>query len=271
MSLQGKVALVTGAAQGLGKGFAEILLKNGAKVALLDINEAVGKDLKSAFDKEYGPDSTVFLKCDVKSDDQFKEAFEAAIKKFHKIDIVCNNAGIVDEKDWERALATNLGGVIRGTYLALSYMKKQNGGHGGVIINVASMAGILPLLTAPIYTATKHGVLGFSRAISDLSRVCNFGVRINTLCPSFAETAILSSMYSADTVKDIPSLQEMNRKIINTVGILDVSVVAEAFLQLATDESKNGSALMVTKKHTGDIPFPKVSEDLANLSSMLPL
>ncbi|XP_048853607.1 15-hydroxyprostaglandin dehydrogenase [NAD(+)] isoform X2 [Brienomyrus brachyistius] len=271
MSLHGKAALVTGAAQGLGESFAEILLKNGAKVALLDVNEAVGKVLKSTFDKEYGPDRTMFLKCDVKSDDQFKDAFEEAIKKFQKIDIVCNNAGLVDEKDWERALATNLGGVIRGTNLALSYMKKQNGGHGGVIINVSSMAGLFPLLTAPIYTATKYGVLGFSRAIADMSKVCNFGVRINTLCPSFTETAILSSLYTADTVKESPGLQELNQKIIDTTGILDVSVVGEAFLQLATDESKNGSVLMVTKKHTGDVSFPKVSEDLTNLVSVLPV
>ncbi|KAJ8348004.1 hypothetical protein SKAU_G00265930 [Synaphobranchus kaupii] len=75
MALSGKVALLTGAGQGLGKGFSDILLKNGAKVALLDINETAGKNTKADFDKEYGEDRIIFLTCDVTSDKQLKGNF----------------------------------------------------------------------------------------------------------------------------------------------------------------------------------------------------
>ncbi|XP_041049276.1 15-hydroxyprostaglandin dehydrogenase [NAD(+)]-like isoform X2 [Carcharodon carcharias] len=140
MSLAGKVALITGAAQGLGKAFAEILLKNGAKVSLLDINIAAGLELKSTFDKVYGAPQTMFTPCDVTSDDQLKDAFKKTVENFLQLDIVCNNAGIGDEKNWERCVDINLVSMIRGTYLGLNYMSKKNGGAGGVIINISSMA-----------------------------------------------------------------------------------------------------------------------------------
>ncbi|XP_076843170.1 15-hydroxyprostaglandin dehydrogenase [NAD(+)]-like isoform X2 [Brachyhypopomus gauderio] len=169
MSLKDKVALVTGAAQGLGRGFAEILLKNGAKVAFLDLNETLGKDIQDQFNEIYGSDRTQFYPGDVTSDQQFKDVFQKVLHKFGRIDIVCNNAGILNEKDWEKTVSINLCGMVRGTYLALDHMKKQRGGQGGVIVNVASLAGLGPLPGAPVYTATKHGVVGFSRALASSS------------------------------------------------------------------------------------------------------
>ncbi|XP_037401630.1 15-hydroxyprostaglandin dehydrogenase [NAD(+)]-like isoform X2 [Pygocentrus nattereri] len=166
MALQGKVAVVTGAAQGLGKGFAEILLQNGAKVALLDINEKAGKELETQFNEAYGADRTHFYPVDVSSDQQFKDAFQKILSKFGQVDIFCNNAGIINEKQWEKTVSINLCGVVRGTYLALEHMKKENGGQGGVIVNVASLAGLVPLAPTPIYTATKSGVVAFTQALA---------------------------------------------------------------------------------------------------------
>ncbi|XP_072446497.1 15-hydroxyprostaglandin dehydrogenase [NAD(+)]-like isoform X2 [Chiloscyllium punctatum] len=143
MSLVGKVALITGAAQGLGKAFAEILLKNGAKVSLLDISTAVGLKTKTTFDEVYGAQQTMFITCDVTSGNQLKDAFKKTIENFLRLDIVCNNAGIADETNWQRCLDLNLVSVIRGTYLGLDCMNKKTGGAGGVIINVSSMAGSL--------------------------------------------------------------------------------------------------------------------------------
>ncbi|XP_067900075.1 15-hydroxyprostaglandin dehydrogenase [NAD(+)]-like isoform X2 [Heterodontus francisci] len=140
MLLAGKVALITGAAQGLGKAFAEILLKNGAKVSLLDIDSAVGLDTKYAFDKVYGAQQTMFIPCDVLSDNQLKDAFNKTVENFQQLDIVCNNAGISDEINCQRCVDINLVSVIRGTYLGLDYMSKKTGGAGGVIINVSSLA-----------------------------------------------------------------------------------------------------------------------------------
>uniref|UniRef100_A0A672R175 Zgc:56585 n=1 Tax=Sinocyclocheilus grahami TaxID=75366 RepID=A0A672R175_SINGR len=93
----------------------------------------------STLDQEYGRDRTEFYLADVTSEEDFK-VLEEIVKTFGRIDILCNNAGIINEKHWEKTIAINLGGVVRGTYLALEHMKKENGGNGGVIINVSSMA-----------------------------------------------------------------------------------------------------------------------------------
>ncbi|XP_027129666.1 15-hydroxyprostaglandin dehydrogenase [NAD(+)] isoform X5 [Larimichthys crocea] len=162
MALNGKIAVVTGAAIGIGKAMTEKLLQNGAKVTLIDVNETAGKNLMETLQKEYGQDKTLFMKCDVESEEQIKDAFHKTIETFGGIDILCNNAGILDESQWEKTVSINLVGVIRVAYLALEQMSKLSGGRGGVIINTASLAGLGPLPSCPVYTATKHGVIGFT-------------------------------------------------------------------------------------------------------------
>ncbi|XP_056450432.1 15-hydroxyprostaglandin dehydrogenase [NAD(+)]-like isoform X2 [Gadus chalcogrammus] len=177
MALEGRTAVVTGAAQGIGRSISEILLKNGAKVALLDVAEATGTTLKKSLDGQYGPERTLFIPCDVQSHQQFKAALQKVVETFGHLDIFCNNAGIANENDWEKTVSINLMGVVRGSYLALEHMNKLSGGQGGVIINIASLAGLGPLPGAPIYTATKHGVVGFTRAMADKTHFipCNSG------------------------------------------------------------------------------------------------
>uniref|UniRef100_A0A672GJI8 15-hydroxyprostaglandin dehydrogenase [NAD(+)]-like n=1 Tax=Salarias fasciatus TaxID=181472 RepID=A0A672GJI8_SALFA len=160
--LKGKVAVVTGAAMGIGQATTELLLQKGAKVALLDVNETAGNSAKEALDEEHGAESTLFLQCNVESDKDVKDAFRATVETFGGIDIVCNNAGILNEDNWEKALSTNLAGVIRVGFVALEHMNKLTGGRGGVIVNTASLAA--PVF--PVYSATKHGVVGFTRSMA---------------------------------------------------------------------------------------------------------
>ncbi|MEQ2300247.1 hypothetical protein AMECASPLE_023347 [Ameca splendens] len=155
MALEGKNAVVTGAAAGIGRAVVEILLQNGAKVALWNINEAAGESAAESLKKQYGAGKTLFLKCDVESEEQIKAAFQKTKETFGGIDILCNNAGILNETKWEKTVSINLVSVIRGTYIALEHMNKLSGGKGGVIINTASMAGTGPFLSCPTYTATK--------------------------------------------------------------------------------------------------------------------
>ncbi|KAK1788555.1 hypothetical protein P4O66_016975 [Electrophorus voltai] len=248
MILNDKVAVVTGASQGLGRGFAEILLENGAKVALLDLNETLGREVQAHFNEIYGSDRTQFYPCDVASDELFKDAFQKVLHKFGRVDVFCNNAGILNEKDWEKTVSINLSGVVRGTYLAMDHMKKQNGGQGGVIINVASMAGLGPLPGAPIYTATKHGVVGFSRALAETSNIADYGVRINALCPGFVRTALLNSFQTDE--------KAMLESIMEKAKFLEVEDVAKAFLLLVKDESLNGAVLVVASAGTAFMSFP---------------
>lgn len=261
MDLKDKVAVVTGAAQGLGRSFVEILLKNGSKVALIDVNKSVGDELKSTLDQEYGRDRTEFYTADVTSEEGFKGVVEKIIKTFGRIDILCNNAGIMNEKHWEKTIAINLGGVVRGTYLALEHMKKENGGNGGVIVNVSSMAGLGPLPIAPIYTATKHGVVGFSRAMAAVSKMANYGVRINILCPWFVKTSLLSAMNSEEHIGSFFPLKGIAETLMQDRGCLEADVVAKAFLVLVKDESKNGDALVIDPDKAVFVSFPDQAKD----------
>ncbi|KAM4546055.1 15-hydroxyprostaglandin dehydrogenase [NAD(+)] [Odontesthes bonariensis] len=254
MALQNKNAVVTGAAMGIGRAVTEILLQNGAKVALLDVHETAGESLTEALNKQHGAGKALFLKCDVESEEQIKAAFQRAVETFGGVDLVCNNAGILNESAWEKAVSINLMGVIRGTYIGLEHMNKLTGGRGGVIINVASMAGLGPFLSCPVYTATKNGVVGFTRAMGAASEASGYGIRFNVLCPSFVQTDFLTSI--PQKLGQFSHLGDATQKLIDTLGVLTVSEVAECFLELAKDETKNGEALLVIPKGKTYVKFP---------------
>ncbi|XP_071392083.1 15-hydroxyprostaglandin dehydrogenase [NAD(+)]-like [Centroberyx affinis] len=141
MSLNGKVALVTGGAQGIGRAVVQLLLQSSAKVAVVDLNQAVGEECKAQLDAEFGEGNCSFIQCDVTNGDRLREAFQSTVDQFGHLNIVINNAGINNEKNWEKTIQVNLTSVIKGTYLALDHMSKEYGKEGGIIINVSSMAG----------------------------------------------------------------------------------------------------------------------------------
>ncbi|XP_060942459.1 15-hydroxyprostaglandin dehydrogenase [NAD(+)]-like [Limanda limanda] len=253
MALNGKIAVVTGAALGIGKAITEILLQNGATVVLLDVNDNAGKSLKESLDKQHGPERTLFLNCNVESEEQLKAAFQKTVQTFGGVDILCNNAGILDEGAWEKSVSINLVGVIKVTYLALELMNKLNGGRGGVIVNIASMAGLGAFGFCPVYTATKHGVVGFTQAMAAASTASGYGIRFNALCPGLVQTDLFTHML--DRLGQFSHLADI---IAKSTGVLNVSEVAECFLELVTDTTKNGEALMVTptfKKYRTFLPL----------------
>lgn len=258
MALVGKVAVVTGAAMGIGRAFAEILLENGATVALLDVNEAAGKTLLEVLSKKYGEERTLFLSCNVESDEQIRAALQKTAETFGGIDILCNNAGILNENDWEKTVAINLVGLIKVTYVALEHMSKLSGGRGGVIVNTASLAGIGPLLSCPVYTATKHGVLGFTRAMALASTASDYGVRINAICPGYVNTHLFNAI--SGNLGRFSNLAEVTAKGVEKIGIITVSEVAESLLELVKDETKNGDALLVWAKGKNYMTFPSLSQ-----------
>ncbi|XP_032389548.1 15-hydroxyprostaglandin dehydrogenase [NAD(+)] [Etheostoma spectabile] len=257
MALNGKVAVVTGAAAGIGKAITEILLKNGAKVAFLDVNETAGKSLKETLDKEYGQERTLFLTCNVESEEQIKAAFQKTVENFRGFDILCNNAGILNETTWKKMVSINLVGVISGTYLALEHMSKLSGGRGGVIVNTASMAGLGPLLSCPVYTATKHGVIGFTRAMAAASTASGYGVRFNACCPGFVQTDLFTTIPSK--LGQFSHLADVTQQLADKMGILTVPEVAESVLELVTDETKNGEAFLIFRQGKKYVTFPSFS------------
>ncbi|XP_059845885.1 15-hydroxyprostaglandin dehydrogenase [NAD(+)]-like [Hypanus sabinus] len=237
MALNGKVALVTGAAQGIGKAIAEILLKNRVKVSMVDYNRSEGEATSVAFGQVYGAENILFLHSDVTSESQMQETFIKTLEAFQKLDIVCNNAGILDEEKWENCININLVGLIRASQLALQHMGMENGGSGGVIINVASLAAFYSMEIAPVYTASKCGVVGFTRALS-MSSMKKQGIRVNALCPYFVDTPLLRPQHGDG--------QKLFNAMIQSCGpVLKPSEVAEAFLELVLDQTRNGAVMKI--------------------------
>ncbi|XP_078071236.1 15-hydroxyprostaglandin dehydrogenase [NAD(+)]-like [Mustelus asterias] len=246
MILKNCVALITGASQGLGKAFAEALLKKEAKVVICDINRTQGAVAKAEFDQRYGPGRTMFIACDVTSLPQMKDVFCETVQTFGRLDVLCNNAGINNENSWEKTISVNLVALIQASYLALDHMRCDHGGKGGSIVNVASMSGFIPAAHAPVYTASKHGVLGFTRSLAEASRLGNYGIRINALCPSFVNTSILDTINHEENLGIFYQFKDSVKNLINVFGVLEPSVIAESFVELLEDDSLNGAVMKIT-------------------------
>ncbi|XP_068187701.1 15-hydroxyprostaglandin dehydrogenase [NAD(+)]-like [Antennarius striatus] len=258
MALTGKVAAVTGAAMGIGRAMTELLLQHGAKVALLDVNETAAKSLMEVLAKQFGPERVLFVRCDVESEEQFRDSLQKTVDTFGGIDIMCNNAGILNEALLEKTVSINLVAVIRGTYLATELMRKLNGDRGGVIINTASITGIFPLMSIPIYTSTKHGVIGFTRSTAAAFAALGYGIRVNALCPTFVQTELFSDIPSR--LGQFSKLDEHNQQLLAQLGLLSVSETVEPILELITDITKNGEAICVSPKGKKYATFPTLME-----------
>ncbi|XP_041379737.1 15-hydroxyprostaglandin dehydrogenase [NAD(+)]-like [Gigantopelta aegis] len=244
MSVVGKIAIVTGAAEGLGKAFTKTLLENKAKVCMADINADKGKKTQKEFESAFGKDTVIFQATDVASHDQIEALFKLAKKTFGGLDIVINNAGISGEVYplWEKVVDVNLKGTIAGTMLGLDAMRRDKGGHGGVIVNVSSMAGVSPNPFGPVYSATKYGILGFSQSWAMNPDIIKNGVRVNVLCPSFVDTNLFGDLNS-DNCLNVPAL----KAVIQKFGVMTTDYVAEGLMELIKDETKNGAILKMRK------------------------
>ncbi|XP_071785998.1 15-hydroxyprostaglandin dehydrogenase [NAD(+)]-like [Asterias amurensis] len=252
MRIQGKVALITGAAEGLGGAFAEELLKKGAKgVGIADVNVSKGKETAGLFLSKYGHQKAIFLQCDVTSEKQLEDAFRKTKEEYGRLDIVCNNAGIGDERKWRLMIDINLAAVVHGTYLARKYMSKQHGGSGGLVVNIASMAGLILGPLSPVYTATKHGVVGFTRSMASFDAAFSKDdIRLNTICPSFSDTSIINKTVAPEFVDG-----DIMKQVAGTLKLLPVSRVAEGFMRLVEDDDLHDQVMRVT--HERGIDFQR--------------
>ena len=196
--LSGKVAIVTGAAQGMGKSIAEALVKEGAKVVLCDINE--DKILSTANElNAYG------MMVDVTNEENVQNMVQTVIGKYGTVDILVNNAGIlrptridsITKKEWDLVLDVNLNGTFLCTKAVLNTMKEKKFGR---IINMSSSAGrSVSTLGGAHYTAAKAGVLGLTRAVA--KEVAPYGITANSICPGLIDTVMVRSDCSVDQIK----------------------------------------------------------------------
>jgi len=203
MFIKGKTALVTGAATGIGLEYVKALLKNGAQnVAVCDVDVRKGENAVRELQTEYGADRVIFIKTDVTNVAEMEEAFKKTHTTFKALDIVINNAGILDDGRWELQIAINVNAVVRGTLLGLQYMGKDKGGKGGVVVNIASILGLAPLAGSPVYVATKHAVIGLTRSFGLPYHFDRTGVRVMAMCPGVTDTPLISEAHRRQLRED---------------------------------------------------------------------
>ncbi|CAD1475082.1 unnamed protein product, partial [Heterotrigona itama] len=191
--IQNKSFLVTGGGNGLGLVFVQRFLQDGAKiVVIVDLESKSIAVRVNELEREFGKGRIVYLHCDVSNVQQMEETFAKIWNTLNGVDVVINNAGILNDWKWEQTIGVNVNGVVQGSLLALKYMGKHNGGKGGTIVNISSIAGLDVYPTLPVYCSSKHAVLAFSRCLQE-----NFektGVRVLVLCPGVTRTSLIDDL-----------------------------------------------------------------------------
>jgi len=246
ISLEGKTALVTGAASGIGRGIASRLAEFGAAVVLLDIDEKKGLEATGEIIARGG--KARFIKCDVRSDADCRSAADKAVREFGRIDILCNNAGVairknvvdLKEEEWDLALDV----MLKGAYLLSRHVIPiMVRGGGGSIINTGSGWSLKGGPNAASYCAAKGGILNLTRAMAiDHGKD---GIRVNCVCPGDIDTPMLRGE-CVQLGEDMEAfMKEAAARPIARVGTPED--VANAVLFFASDLSKwvTGAHLVV--------------------------
>ncbi|CAH0546264.1 unnamed protein product [Brassicogethes aeneus] len=210
--INNKVALVTGGASGIGLRYSKELLRNGARgVTLADVDSAHGKNALEEIEAEFGPNKVIFVQTDVTNKDQFEDAFKKTIETFKNVDILFNNAGILNDAIWEKEVAINVNGTINGILLAQdNYIAKYKSGEEGAIINISSIAGVDKFPVIPIYTATKFAVHGLTISFGDEYHYKRNKVKIIGVCPGVTHTPLITQISGRNLGPDYePLLQDL--------------------------------------------------------------
>src|ERR1700758_4791948 len=246
LSLEGKVAMVTGAASGIGRGISLRLAEMGAFVAVLDIDDVKGREAVAEIEMDGG--AAIFLKCDVRSAAECRHAVETMVERSSKIDILCNCAGIAIRKDiveltedeWDRALDVTLKGIYVLSREVVPHMIRAGGGS---IINIGSGWSLKGGPRAASYCAAKGGTVNLTRAMAIDHGKDN--IRVNCVCPGDVDTPLLRSECS-QLGEDVQTfMREAANRPLARVGTPDD--IANAVLFLASPMSSwiTGAALVV--------------------------
>lgn len=248
MNFEDKVVIVTGAAVGIGRATAIAFAEKDARVVVTDIDVEKGKQTSSLI----GGDA-FFIEINVANSESVKNMVKEVTKRFGRIDILVNNAGIyyqgdvieTIEEEWDKVIAVNLKGVYLCSHYVLPIMLR---GNGGVVVNVASEAGLVGIAGQVVYNASKAGVISLTKSMAvDFARQ---GVRVNAVCPGTTETPLVKNALkrSKDPEKERRKLEEC--RPLNRLGRPEE--IAAAILAMASDNLgyATGSVLSIDGGYT---------------------
>ena len=204
--MAGKVAFVTGAGSGIGRGTAKLFAAAGYSVALADVSETGLRETEAQIGAAGG--ECLVVQCDVVDDNSVKQAVDATVAKYGRLDAAFNAAGIEGEagnftadctlENWHRVIAVDLTGVFHCMRHQIPAMLASG---GGAIVNCSSTAGVRGAATCGVYSAAKHGVVGLTRTAA--LEYAGQGVRINAVCPGMIRTRMTQEGTMADLVKEL--------------------------------------------------------------------
>lgn len=229
------VAIITGAASGIGQATALAFAQNGVRTIVSDISVAAGQDVARTITSKYDVPS-YFIKCDVSKDEEVKNLIQDTLKKFGQLNYAFNNAGVAGlshstaesaEDEWNQIIDTNLKGVWHCMKYEIDHMLKHGGGS---IVNCASIAGLVGFANSPAYTASKHGVIGLTKAAALENAKSH--IRINAVCPGVIQTPMIDqyTQGKADLIGQLTAAEPMGR-----IGTPDE--IAQAVLWLCSSAS----------------------------------
>ena len=252
--VEGKVALVTGGASGIGEAIVELFAREGAIVVATDIDELRGPEVATRVTKAGG--KAVFLEQDVTSEERWVEIMAEIAKRFGRLDVLVANAGIgiavpsiteMTLSDWRRQNAINLDGVFLSVKHALPLMRKTGGGS---VVMMSSLAGLRGAAGLAAYSATKGGVRLFAKSIALECAMFSDGIRVNSVHPGSIDTPIWSKIPTgaAGAGQNAPIDPEERARIAAPLGRAgQAAEIASGVLYLASDASRyvTGSELVI--------------------------
>ena len=233
--LEGKTALVTGAASGIGLQTSIRLAEEGARVMMTDINLEEGRQQA----EKLGANAT-FLKLDITEEEEWISVLDETVKRFDRLDILVNSAGMVliadveqiTLEDWRKVHAVNLDGTFLGCKHGVRVMKKFGAGS---IINLSSVSGMIGGFNLAAYNSSKGAVRMLTKSVALHCARAGYGIRCNSIHPTFIETPMLESM-----IRDSPDPEKARQTLVRQVPLRRIGKpddVANMIVYLASDES----------------------------------